>query len=163
MRNTIGTVLYLSLIAASACGDDGTGAGGAGAAGGGGQAAGGGGQAAGGGGAASGGNGGGGGQAQGGGGAGASGGGGQAAGGAGGLGGNGGAGGAACSPITEDTSAIGTNCANAVCPTGYTCQENAGFVLQQLCAILCTEDCECPQGTTCQPKQDKAGSWMECF
>ncbi len=155
MRNTIGTVLCLSLIAASACGDDGSaGAGGAGSSGGG--------QTAGGGGAGSGGNGGGGGQAQGGGGAGAAGGG-QAAGGAGGLGGNGGAGGAACSPITEDTSAIGTNCANAVCPTGYTCQENAGFVLQQLCAILCTEDCECPQGTTCQPKQDKAGSWMECF
>ena len=155
MRNTLGTVLCLSLIAASACGDDGSaGAGGAGSSGGG--------QTAGGGGAGSGGNGGGGGQAQGGGGAGAAGGG-QAAGGAGGLGGNGGAGGAACSPITEDTSAIGTNCANAVCPTGYTCQENAGFVLQQLCAILCTEDCECPQGTTCQPKQDKAGSWMECF
>jgi hypothetical protein len=49
-----------------------------------------------------------------------------------------------------------------VCPRGYTCQDNAGFVLQQLCAILCTEDCECPQGTTCEPKQDKGGAWMEC-
>lgn len=75
----------------------------------------------------------------------------------------GGAGGGTCSPPTEDTSAIGNDCSDAGCPAGYTCQENAGVVLQELCAILCEEDCGCPGATTCQMKADKSGTWMECL
>jgi hypothetical protein len=74
----------------------------------------------------------------------------------------GGAGGG-CVPLTEDDSAIGTNCADAVCPPEYTCQGHDGFVFQQLCAILCTEDCECPTGYTCTMQADKNSQWMECL
>jgi hypothetical protein len=74
----------------------------------------------------------------------------------------GGAGGAPCEPITDDASAIGMNCADAVCPAGYTCQPHNGVVFQELCAILCEEDCECPADHTCEMFADKSGNWKEC-
>ena len=74
----------------------------------------------------------------------------------------GGAGGAPCEPITEDPSAIGDDCADTLCPTGYTCQPHNGIIFQELCAILCTEDCECPVDHTCEMFSDKGNNWMEC-
>ena len=71
--------------------------------------------------------------------------------------------GGSCAAITEDASHIGDDCADDLpCPEPYTCQGVAGVVFQQRCAILCTQDCECPSGTGCEMFSDKAGSWMEC-
>ena len=69
-----------------------------------------------------------------------------------------------CTPITDDPTAIGTDCENDLdCPEGYTCQPFQGFVLQMQCQILCEEHCECPMGLTCNPTVDKSGvSWSQC-
>ena len=74
----------------------------------------------------------------------------------------GGAGGGTCEPITEDPSAIGTDCGDAVCPAGYTCHGVNGFIFQELCAILCEQDCECPTDYTCEMFSDKGSTWKEC-
>ncbi len=77
------------------------------------------------------------------------------------TGGKGGAGG--CQLLTEDASKIGASCENGVtCPTGYTCHEFNGIAVTHSCAILCDQDCQCPQGTLCTMRSDKAGSWKEC-
>ncbi len=69
-----------------------------------------------------------------------------------------------CSPITDDASAIGTDCVvDDQCPDGYTCQPFEGFVLQMQCQILCEETCECPMGLTCNETADKSGAtWSQC-
>jgi hypothetical protein len=69
-----------------------------------------------------------------------------------------------CMPKTTDASKIGADCSGAsvTCPAGYECWEFAGFALQHYCAILCEDTCECPSGTTCIMKSDKAKSWKEC-
>ena len=73
----------------------------------------------------------------------------------------GGAGG--CQLLTEDASKIGASCENGVaCPTGYTCHEFNGIAVTHTCAILCDQDCQCPQGTLCTMRSDKATSWKEC-
>ena len=73
-------------------------------------------------------------------------------------------GGGGCSPITDDTSAIGVACGNGQgCPAGYTCQGYSGVVFQEACAILCAEDCDCPAATSCEMQSDKTGTWMECM
>lgn len=77
------------------------------------------------------------------------------------TGGTGGAGG--CQLLTEDASKIGASCENGVaCPTGYTCHEFNGIAVTHTCAILCDQDCQCPQGTLCTMRSDKATSWKEC-
>jgi hypothetical protein len=48
------------------------------------------------------------------------------------------------------------------CPDGYDCIDHNGIVLQQLCGILCEEDCNCPDGFTCTEFMDKAGTHYEC-
>jgi hypothetical protein len=48
------------------------------------------------------------------------------------------------------------------CPEGYDCIDHHGIVLQQLCGILCEEDCNCPEGFACMELMDKAGSHFEC-
>jgi hypothetical protein len=48
------------------------------------------------------------------------------------------------------------------CPEGYTCQDINAFQFQQLCAILCEEDCECPEDHSCQMQQDNINEWTEC-
>ena len=69
-----------------------------------------------------------------------------------------------CMPPTEDPSAIGHMCdpVTLPCPDGYVCGENHGIVLTYACRIECTEDCECPESTTCQMMSDKSAMWMEC-
>ncbi len=68
-----------------------------------------------------------------------------------------------CVPIVEDGSKIGVACANGTgCPTGYTCHGFSGFVFQELCAVLCEQDCECPSGTQCKTVSDKGSTWTEC-
>lgn len=75
----------------------------------------------------------------------------------------GGSGGGSCEPITDDASHIQEDCTgNAPCPEGYTCQQADGIVLDEYCAILCTQDCECPADTLCVEQMDKGGSWTEC-
>ncbi len=82
-------------------------------------------------------------------------------GGATGGGGNGGTGG--CGLITEDASKIGVDCSNGgACPTGYTCHEFQGITVTKTCEILCEEDCQCPTGTLCVMRSDKATSWKQC-
>jgi hypothetical protein len=69
----------------------------------------------------------------------------------------------ACEPITDDPSEIGNDCGGGVaCGPGYTCQPFAGFVLQESCQIICTQDCECPDTYSCVPIQDKGNQWMQC-
>lgn len=78
-----------------------------------------------------------------------------------GQGGSGGEG--PCSPKATGIDAIGQSClSDGDCPAGYTCWTLNGFVVQQVCAILCEQDCQCPASTTCTMKSDKAGSWTEC-
>ena len=68
-----------------------------------------------------------------------------------------------CQLITEDASKIGASCENGVaCPTGYTCHEFNGITVTHNCAILCDQDCQCPQDTLCVMRSDKATSWKEC-
>lgn len=76
----------------------------------------------------------------------------------------GGAGGGPCVPITEDASQIGDDCGDNLpeCGDGYTCWAMSGVAFQQLCAILCEEDCECPEGTSCETRNDKNMTWTEC-
>ena len=82
-------------------------------------------------------------------------------GGATGGGGNGGTGG--CGLITEDASKIGVDCSNGgLCPTGYTCHEFQGITVTKSCEILCEQDCQCPTGTLCVMRSDKATSWKQC-
>jgi len=58
---------------------------------------------------------------------------------------------------------IGRDCeADMMCAEGYTCHEFSGVRLSFSCAILCTNDCDCPAMTTCEMRSDKAGSWLEC-
>ena len=68
-----------------------------------------------------------------------------------------------CVPLA-DGSAIGQDCSGgAPCPASYTCQPFAGFVFMESCQILCTQDCECPLGTTCNGTVDKTGiPWFQC-
>jgi hypothetical protein len=70
----------------------------------------------------------------------------------------------ACEPLTDDPSAIGVPCGNGLmlCPPEYTCQPFAGIVLQESCQILCAQDCECPDGYTCEEVADKGNMWMQC-
>jgi hypothetical protein len=65
---------------------------------------------------------------------------------------------------TVDPSAIGARCTagGGECPAGYTCHPFSGFALMYSCEILCASSCDCPTGTTCQVRSDKAGSWMQC-
>jgi hypothetical protein len=69
-----------------------------------------------------------------------------------------------CVPITDDASAIATDCqVDADCPDGYTCQPFVGVVLQQQCQILCEATCECPMGLTCNETVDQGGvPWFQC-
>lgn len=68
-----------------------------------------------------------------------------------------------CVPITTDDSAIGFNCISAAdCPESYTCQLSLDGVVSRSCQIVCTEDCECPAGHTCEPHSDDSGTWMQC-
>lgn len=69
-----------------------------------------------------------------------------------------------CAPITDDATAIGTDCmADLDCPDGYTCQPFQGFDLQMQCQVLCEQTCECPVGFTCTETVDKTGvSWFQC-
>jgi hypothetical protein len=68
-----------------------------------------------------------------------------------------------CEP-PDDGASIGLDCAGGgMCPPGYTCQGFSGIVFQESCQILCTQDCECPMGTTCIQVVDKGGiPWMQC-
>ena len=76
---------------------------------------------------------------------------------------DGGTTGAVCEP-PDDGAAIGQDCGGGgLCPMGYTCQPFVGFVFQESCQILCTEQCECPMGTACVQVVDKTGiPWMQC-
>ena len=70
---------------------------------------------------------------------------------------------AACTPITEDGSAVGSNCAGGqMCPDGYTCQPFNGVIVQEQCQILCEDECECPADHTCNLFIDKVATWMAC-
>ncbi len=78
-----------------------------------------------------------------------------------GQGGSGGEG--PCVPKATGIDAIGQSClTDSDCPAGYTCWTFNGFVVQQVCTILCEHDCECPPSTACVMNSDKAASWMEC-
>lgn len=67
-----------------------------------------------------------------------------------------------CEP-PDNGASIGQDCFAAPCPDGYTCQPFVGFVFQLQCQILCTEDCECPEGLTCNATTDKTGVvWHQC-
>jgi hypothetical protein len=66
---------------------------------------------------------------------------------------------AACEPITDDPPAIGQECMAALCPRGYTCIDINGFAFQQLCGILCDQDCDCPDGHFFAEHSDKVGVW----
>jgi len=69
-----------------------------------------------------------------------------------------------CEPLA-DGGAIGQDCGpgGVMCPPEYTCQPFAGFVLQESCQIICTDDCECPLGMTCNITMDKTGvPWFQC-
>jgi hypothetical protein len=103
-----------------------------------------------------------GGQPEGGAGAGGAGAGGDNQGGAGAGGDNSGGSGGTCMRITNDASAIGVMCEGSACPTGYTCKDYNGVILQQRCAILCQNDCECPMGLSCNTVTDKVSTWREC-
>ena len=66
-------------------------------------------------------------------------------------------------PITEDGSAVGQTCMDAPCPEGYTCQDIQGFQFQQLCEIICEEDCDCPEDHVCAMHNDKTMiPWFQC-
>jgi hypothetical protein len=68
-----------------------------------------------------------------------------------------------CEPITDDPSAINQDCMGAPCPEGYTCQDIVGFQFQQLCEIICVEDCECPEDHYCAKHTDKTMvPWFQC-
>ncbi|MCA9605729.1 MAG: hypothetical protein KC619_09050 [Myxococcales bacterium] len=69
-----------------------------------------------------------------------------------------------CTPITEDASKIGMTCSpdGVPCDTGYTCEELHGIVRTFFCQIVCSDDCDCPGGTTCQPFSDKSGTRHFC-
>ncbi len=70
---------------------------------------------------------------------------------------------AVCTPVTDDASAVGSDCTGgAMCPDGYTCQPFNGVFLQEQCQILCEDDCECPADHTCNQFIDKVATWMAC-
>lgn len=70
---------------------------------------------------------------------------------------------AACLPITEDGSGRGADCTrDDQCLPGYVCQGFSGIVFTQSCQIPCEEDCDCPDGLSCEPFTDKAGTWTSC-
>lgn len=50
----------------------------------------------------------------------------------------------------------------ATCPTGYSCLDFSGVVLQQFCGISCRSDCDCPSGERCGSYSDKAGTHPLC-
>jgi len=69
-----------------------------------------------------------------------------------------------CEPLA-DGGAIGQDCGpgGVMCPPEYTCQPFVGLVLQESCQIICTDDCECPLGMTCNMNVDKTGiPWFQC-
>lgn len=81
----------------------------------------------------------------------------------GGTGQGGSGGGEDCTPKALDASATGQSCMlDTDCPAGYTCWTVNGFIVQTVCAILCADTCECPDGTACKLQSDKAGSWNQC-
>jgi hypothetical protein len=50
----------------------------------------------------------------------------------------------------------------APCPDGYDCIDHGGVQLQQLCGILCEEDCNCPEGLSCTEFNIKGVTHYEC-
>lgn len=69
-----------------------------------------------------------------------------------------------CEPAA-DGAAIHQDCGpmGAMCPPGYTCQPFSGIVDQLSCQILCEDDCECPEGTTCNEVTDMTMTiWHQC-
>ena len=68
-----------------------------------------------------------------------------------------------CEPITDDPSAIGTTCeVDGDCLDGYTCYDGGGIASMPLCQIMCTQDCECPAGYTCEHMNIKGNEWDQC-
>jgi hypothetical protein len=72
---------------------------------------------------------------------------------------------AACDPLTEDASSIHEPCQSLLdcADDAYTCLEIVGIVEQQRCAILCEDDCECPDGHSCVMNSDMVKEWHECM